>query len=358
MGQNNSTITSLFPNFPDGQPSYSTAPPMSFWECCSSDSEFRLGEIFQPRFLLNAGERIGAAGSCFAQKIGYELRQSNANLVDVEPKPHGMSHLTAAKLGFGIYSARYGNVYTTAQWLQLIEDAFSNRIREEAIWQINGRWYDGLRPRLEPGGFSSLDLCVAARQAHLSQVRCMFLDVSVFIFTLGLTERWENQETGTVFPICPEVINPAFGHRNHIFRNARIGQVVEELNQCISLLRKHNPLIRFIFTVSPVPLSATATGCHVLNATSRSKAVLRTSVDEICFQNQDCDYFPSYEIVTQNPKMRDSFNPDQRTVKNEVVDVIMNTFFSAYPALKRGVGAAMSEPATNCDEVLLAAVSR
>ena len=334
---------------------YDLAPPHSSWRKCLSVSDFYLREMYQPSVTLSGEDRIATAGSCFAQKIGYELRNSTANVIDYEPIPHGMSRKTATRLGFGLYSARYGNIYTSAQWLQLIQDAFSENIRSDALWKKNDRYFDGLRANLEPSGYVSLDICMQARLAHLYQIRRLCLDATVFIFTLGLTERWENRETGTVYPICPGAIDAHFGSTFHFFNNVGLSETVRELEQCITLLRAQNPFLRFIFTVSPVPLMATASGGHVLAATSRSKAILRTAIEEVVRTNSGCDYFPSYEIVTFNPLHRIAFEANQREVRGEVVESIMEVFFQGHPLIQRSIQTKDEEIFFNCDETLLGA---
>ena len=343
--------------------SYATLPDRAFWRRCLASGDFHLRDIYIPRVTIGTEAAIATAGSCFAQKIGHELRASSARFLDLEPVPAGLTPATAAQLGFGLFSARYGNIYTTAQLLQLVDDAFAHRLRDDAFWQKDGRWFDGLRPRLEPGGFASRELAHAARHAHLAQVRRLFLDADLFIFTLGLTERWQHARTGTVYPLCPAVVDPAFADPAHVFHDTRMAEVVAELDATITLLRGQNPDLRFLFTVSPVPLMASATGDHVLLATARSKATLRAAVDEICALHPDCDYFPSWEIATQNPLLRDAFGPDQREVRPETVALIMDIFFAAHPALTRNAAldAASPDDATQaelCDEVLLAAVSQ
>lgn len=338
--------------------SYDALPDESFWRRCHAAPDFRMADIYHPRVLIGAEEAVATAGSCFAQKIGRELRASSARFLDLEPVPFGLTEATAAGMGFGLFSARYGNIYGAAQLVQLAEDAFADRLRDEAFWEKDGRWFDGLRPRLEPGGFPSRAQAEAARRAHLAQVRRLFRTAGVFIFTLGLTERWEDGRTGTVWPICPAVVDPAFGHPAHRFHDARMAEVVADLERFIARVRAEAPGIRFIFTVSPVPLMATATGGHVLAATARGKAVLRAAVDEVCARQEGCDYFPSYEIATMNPVRRDAFGPDGREVRAEVVEEIMQVFFAGQAGLRRRAepGPVAEEEGTDiCDEVLLGA---
>ncbi len=63
-------------------------------------------------------------------------------------------------------------------------------------------------------------------------------------------------------------------------------------------LKAINPDARFLVTVSPVPLTATASGEHVEVATCYSKAVLRAACGMLVARHPDVDYFPSFEIIT------------------------------------------------------------
>jgi hypothetical protein len=84
--------------------------------------------------------------------------------------------------------------------------------------------------------------------------------------------------------------------------------------------------------------------------------VLRAAVDEVITLLPGCDYFPSYEIATQNPLMRDAFGPDQREVREVVVETIMQVFFAGQEGILRdGRGAAVPEDKgiEVCDETLL-----
>ena len=86
--------------------------------------------------------------------------------------------------------------------------------------------------------------------------------------------------------------------------------------------------MRLLLTVSPVPLTATASGAHVLSATSHSKSLLRAVASEALQEHAGIDYFPSYEIIT-HPAYRGMFYaPNMRSVLPEGVDHVMKCFFA------------------------------
>lgn len=50
------------------------------------------------------------------------------------------------KFGYDMYSARYGNIYSARQLLQMLQRADGSFPREEACWETNSRFYDPFRP--------------------------------------------------------------------------------------------------------------------------------------------------------------------------------------------------------------------
>lgn len=312
---------------------YSKLPERSFWKLCRETDNFRLDEIYTPGFELLPGMRIATAGSCFAQNIGRYIRNSDLNLVDTEPPPKLMPPEVASRYGFGLFSARYGNIYTARQLRQLLQDAQTGTIHDEAVWQTGNRYFDGLRPNVEPHGFASKSELLAHRIDHLARVRKIFSQTDVFIFTLGLTEAWENRETGLVFPTAPGVVAGQFDERQHRFLNLGLGETLEDLTEAILLMRTMAPNLKILLTVSPVPLTATASGDHVLSATTYSKSVLRAVAGELASQDSAIDYFPSYEIITGTPFREAFYKDNMREVSAPGVAAVMSTFFTAHPAL-------------------------
>ena len=94
--------------------------------------------------------------------------------------------------------------------------------------------------------------------------------------------------------------------------------------------------------VSPVPLTATATGRHALVATTHSKSVLRAAAGQLADELDHVDYFPSYEIVTGFPYRAAFYAPNLRTVTPDGVAFVMWHFFRA---LRPGTDTAPPTPA-------------
>ena len=184
---------------PSRQP-YSDQPPRAFWRRAVGGQDItRIDQLFDGVPGL-AASGIATAGSCFAQHIGKALRARGLHYMDYEPPPHFLTAEQAETFGYGIYSCRYGNIYTVRQLRQLFDEVFGRRTPEDAIWVKDGRCFDALRPGIEPRGFGSPDEAAALRASHLSRVRALFSELDIFVFTLGLTEAWVSNKDDTGLP--------------------------------------------------------------------------------------------------------------------------------------------------------------
>jgi len=285
-------------------------------------------------------------------------------VLDAEPAPRDMSDDIARHFGYGIYSARYGNVYTARQLRQLLEDVVADATSSMDVWPLGEAFVDALRPTVEPHGLESVEEVLLHRRVHLAKIRQMLPKTDVFIFTLGLTESWQDIETGRIYPVCPGVAGGTFDAQKHQFHNFTHAEVLADLHAIHDLLRRFNSDMKLLLTVSPVPLTATATPDHVLPATTYSKAVLRAAAGEFTAQTEGTDYFPSFEIVTAPASGGPWFSADMRSVTTEGVEKVMSIFLAAQGLIE---GVAPSKEASEfdegedelvCDELLLQAFAK
>jgi hypothetical protein len=173
--------------------------------------------------------------------------------------------------------------------VQLAREAFGQFVPENAIWQKAGRCYDALRPTVDPDGLASEAEVGAHRQRHLEHVRALLLSADIFIFTLGLTEVWMDRASGTVFPTAPGTIAGRYDADATEFVNFTAEAVFGDLMAFRQLMKQHSAAMKYVVTVSPVPLTATASGAHVLSATTYSKAALRAAAGQFTAACYDVD---------------------------------------------------------------------
>ena len=272
--------------------------------------------------------KVATAGSCFAQHIAQRLSSSGYNYLVTESGHEIAEEKTRKNHQYGLFTARFGNIYTVRQLLQLIQEAYGERQPLIQSWALNDKFVDPLRPKVEPNGFYSENELKLDRQQHLRAVRQMFETLDVFVFTMGLTEAWIDKRDGTVYPICPGVYGGEFDPEIHQFHNFTSNEIIEDLMQLVVLLGKINSTAKIILTVSPVPLVATAEDRSVLLSTVYSKSALRVAAEEVVRQYPDSVfYFPSYEIITGHHAQGGYFDDDLRSVTTEGVDHVMRIFF-------------------------------
>lgn len=352
---------------------YAGLHPRAYWRTGVTERpEGDPGDLFQPRFPVTREMRIMTAGSCFAQHVGRALRRSGFNVLDMEPLPAEVPRAVAERFGYRQYSARYGNIYTSRQLRQLIAEAHGRATPALPVWRRGDRFFDAQRPGVEPDGLPSGELVPLHRAAHLRAVRRALRRADLFVFTFGLTEAWIHAETGTVYPTAPGTIAGTFDPEVFAFHNFDVNEVIADFEAVRRRLKRINPEMRFLVTVSPVPLTATATGRHVEVASCYSKAVLRAACGMLTAAHEDVDYFPSFEIITSQAAGGRYYEENLRGVTAKGVATAMGLFLGAHDAVQapaaaapgrrpkrrgRAAAAAAAEEVA-CEEALLEAFSR
>ena len=112
---------------PQSQSPYADLPSNRYWRSAVAEPRGSLFKtLYSRKFDISRQSKIATAGSCFAQHIGRNLRKFGFTVLDAEPAPAGLPESAHAGFGFGLFSARYGNIYTTRQLLQLVTEAFGD----------------------------------------------------------------------------------------------------------------------------------------------------------------------------------------------------------------------------------------
>lgn len=279
---------------------------------------------------ISADTKVATAGSCFAQHIARYLSNSGFSYYVAEPGHPIVPPSVRAKNNYGLFSARYGNIYTARQLWQLFQRAYGQFDPAEPAWQeASDVFLDPFRPTTQPGGYVSAEELAEDRRQHLAAVRRMFETLDVFVFTLGLTECWRSRQDGAVLPLCPGVEGGTFDPDRYEFYNQTVDDVVADLTAFRDALAAVNPGAAIVFTVSPVPLVATAVPeAHVLSSTTYSKSVLRVAAETMRVRFPNVHYFPSYEIITGAFNRGAYYAADLRNVVEDGVAHVMRLFMS------------------------------
>lgn len=310
---------------------YSGLAPHHFWNRSLSDIPYAdINFLPLPKFVLHGSRKIATAGSCFAQNIARYLREHQGHFYDAEPKHPLMGDDYATRNGYGVFSARFGNIYTTRQLWELLSQAFG---RSQVIFDFHeekGLVYDLLRPSVQQDGFSCREEAAADRHYHLARVKEMFLSCDVFVFTLGLTESWMHALNGYTYPACPGTARGIYDPNVHRFKNFTFEECYSDMDKVIRFLTEVNPACKLVVTVSPVALAATYEQNNVLVSTTYSKSVLRAVCGEIERQYAHVQYFPSYEIIASACSFGQYLTQDLRGANERGIRHVMHYFGKAF----------------------------
>ena len=258
--------------------------------------------------IVNSSTKVSSIGSCFAEEI---LRWMKSN-------------------GFNVLKPTWGDVYNPKNIRLIIEGGleYKNFNPTERFWDFGDG--DIRTPYVKNTSESSpiklgstLEEAKLAEEKMFSRFGGVLKNVETLIITLGQTEYWATEKKYPFYASPWAGVKD--GDKNHKPFNLTHNEVKEELNKIITLLKKHNPNINILISVSPVPLAAsTLKGNSAYIAAGRAKSTLHSATLEIVDNYDKVYYMPSYEIVTSNPSK--SFKSDGRHVLPNTVSTIMETF--------------------------------
>jgi hypothetical protein len=241
--------------------------------------------------------RVLTIGSCFAESLGARLRLNKVNAL-VNP---------------------FGTVFQPLALAQLLRAAAG----EEQDWQqhvveARGRWqsYD-LHSTI--GAESPVEL-LQTIQETVRRVGDFVRTADVVVLTLGTAWAYRLRETGELVSNLHKV--PASLFEKELLT---ADEIVNGLAEVHALLRRINPEIRIVLTVSPVR--------HIkdtlpLNAVSKS--VLRVACHYLSELLPGVSYFPAYELLTDELRDYRFYASDMLHPSEVAEDYIWDKFARAY----------------------------
>jgi len=153
---------------------------------------------------------------------------------------------------------------------------------------------------------------------------------SHLVITLGTAWVYHHIETDQLVANCHKI-----PQKNFIKRILSVAEIIESLQNSMQLLRKLNPEVQIILTLSPVR--------HLKDGmleNSRSKAQLLTAIHQVV-SNSNATYFPSYEIIMDDLRdyrfyTSDMLHPNQTAI-DYVWDVFKNSWIDtkSYPIMEQ-----------------------
>jgi hypothetical protein len=299
-------------------------------------SRFASGELFpighRPKFQLSHDEAIFTIGSCFARNIENKLVQEGINLL---LKGHGVPHERYASFD-GKDPSKNPKALMRGALNKYSTHSISNEVHrtllgleypnEGLIELAENQWFD---PHASSLKLDTFEVCVDTRR-HVAAAMATIREATTVFMTLGLTETWLDRETGLVLNVPPVPLYiKKFGERFAFF-NASYPDTLEALENTIALIReKCRADMKFVVTVSPVSLFSTYTQMDVVMANTYSKSVLRTVAQTVANKYPFVDYYPSFEMIMNSPRMT-TWEKDQHHVDAKAVDGVVTRFVELY----------------------------
>jgi hypothetical protein len=230
-------------------------------------------------FSVSYKDKILFLGSCFSEEIGNKMLDLK---FDVLQNPNGI-------------------LYDPQSIADVVFTYVENKIYNEGdLFELNGLWHSWKHH----SAFSGVNKNEVLQKINASQscAHAFLKEAKFVIITLGTAFQYQLKNTGQNVANCHKA--PANFFAKNLLSPK---EIISHFSAAISTLKNFNEHLKIIFTISPVR--------HVRDGVAennRSKARLIDAVHSIVDENENCFYFPSYELVTDVLR-------DYRFYKNDLV---------------------------------------
>jgi hypothetical protein len=203
-------------------------------------------------------------GSCFSGNIGDMFMERRFNAM-VNP--------------FGILY----NPVSVSNSLDILTEKYL--LNDKELFMYEGIWHSFYHHSRYSG--PERDEVIKATNDDIIAGHEMLKKADFLFITLGTAWVYEFIETGKIVSNCHKLPANLF-HRYRL----NVDEVIDVLSGTIKKIKKLNPELRIVFTVSPV--RHWKDGAH---GNQLSKSVLLLAIDELESRFTNVSYFPSYELV-------------------------------------------------------------
>lgn len=262
--------------------------------------------------LLDKKTNITTIGSCFAQRLRDYLIEKNFNYKD----------------------GKWDRVYSIRNIKQIMQMAFEPEKLKivEPIWNFNGDCGDPYiksvegRPMKIPCNPKEAKEKIKSKYKHFNKI---LKECKVLIITLGQTEVWSHKDAPeTAFYAAP-FVGIKDGEKNHISHDLTIDEIKHEFKEIMRIMKKNNPNVKIVFSISPIPLVASISDDYsAYIAANHAKTKLHSCTLELMKEYENVYYMPSFELVNAHPYS--AFRDDGRHVPQNFANKIMKMFSKLY----------------------------
>lgn len=248
-------------------------------------------------FSIDYQDKILMMGSCFTDSIGSKLQ----------------------RLKFSLLLNPFGVLYNPSSISKILHAFLQKKqIDESSLFEYKNSWHSFDFH----GSFSGEDKSSVLTNMNnsLKQGAGFLQNTNILFITFGTAWVYEISDSSEVVANCHKL--PA-----KFFKRKRLSiqKIVADWSELLKAVKTINPAIRIAFTISPVR--------HLkdgLHENQLSKATLLLAVEELTTKNDNCYYFPSYELMMDDLRDYRFYKDDMTHVSDLGVNYIFEHFQNAF----------------------------
>ncbi|MFY0606909.1 MAG: GSCFA domain-containing protein [Cyclobacteriaceae bacterium] len=245
---------------------------------------------------IGLSDSIFSMGSCFAENMSHLLLENK----------------------FKALANPFGTIYNPHSIFKVIRTVLSSDFNADAIIENSGVYYHW-------------DAHSEVSETNLSRLKSRLLETSKtaraqllashwLIITLGTAKVYSLRSSNEIVANCHKIPQKQFDSRLMTEM-----EIVESFESTHHLIKKHNPNINIILTVSPVR--------HIrdgLVENNMSKGVLLNAVNRITSAHSNIHYFPAYELMIDVLRDYRFYKRDMIHPSDHAVEYIWDRFCETY----------------------------
>jgi len=251
-----------------------------------------LDEIISPTTQISHQSIVGLIGSCFVENIGAKLAyfkfKNWINPNGILFHPLAIEKALSAIISNQTYS-KSDLLYHQERWHSLdYHSDFSSPNSSETLEKIN---------------------------KSIQDTHTLLIGTSHLVITLGTAWVYHHIASDRLVANCHKIPQKEF-----IKRLLSMEEIVNSLTRIVSLVKRVNPTIEILFTLSPIR--------HLRDgmlANSQSKSLLLSAIHQVIKDN-DIRYFPSYEIMLDDLRDYRFYKADLLHPNETGIQYIWNIF--------------------------------
>ena len=245
---------------------------------------------------IEHSEKILTIGSCFAENIAGYFRELKFN---VTANPFGVLY----------------NPVSILNSFRILKEG--RKFNDDDLVYEQGEWHSFYHH--SDFSYHDKNLCLSTINTKIAEVSGKLKSIDRVIITYGTSFVYEHKEKEIIVSNCHKIPAKEFSKYK-----LELDEVIENAEESVKLLTEINPNIQILFTVSPVRHWQDGA---VDNQISKSCLIL--AVAEVVKKNENCEYFPSYEIMMDDLRDYRFYESDLLHPNRMATDYIWELFSSS-----------------------------